>query len=111
MTTLPAVTCLRGVTPRERRWGGVAKSGSAVTGACMTGALRWTSQTMRTWSTIQKRPEVSNFGYCGDGTKWRRYMEIRRRDFVNGCAAASALLLAGIDSAAKGKNASNVPAS
>jgi hypothetical protein len=38
-------------------------------------------------------------------------MEIKRRDFVNGCAAASALLLAGIDSAAKGENASNAPAS
>jgi len=32
-------------------------------------------------------------------------MEIKRRDFVKGCAAASALLLAGIDSAAKGENA------
>ena len=38
-------------------------------------------------------------------------MEIKRRDFVKGCAAASGLLLAGIDSAAKGENASNAPAS
>ena len=38
-------------------------------------------------------------------------MEIKRRDFVNGCAAASALLLTGIGSAAKGENASNAPAS
>ena len=38
-------------------------------------------------------------------------MEIKRRDFVNGCAAASALLLAGIDSAAKGEDASKAPAS
>ena len=38
-------------------------------------------------------------------------MEIKRRDFVTGCAAAAALLLAGIDSAAKGENANNAPAS
>lgn len=38
-------------------------------------------------------------------------MEIKRRDFVNGCAAAAALLLAGVDSAAKGENASNGSAS
>jgi hypothetical protein len=37
-------------------------------------------------------------------------MQIKRRDFVNGCAAAAALLLAGIDSAAKGENAGNTPA-
>ena len=36
-------------------------------------------------------------------------MEIKRRDFVKGCAAASALLLTGIDSAAKGENANNAP--
>jgi hypothetical protein len=34
----------------------------------------------------------------------------KRRDFVKGCAAASILLLAG-DSAAKGENANNAPAS
>lgn len=38
-------------------------------------------------------------------------MEIKRRDFVNGCAAASALLLVGIDRAATGENANNAPAS
>jgi anaerobic selenocysteine-containing dehydrogenase len=38
-------------------------------------------------------------------------MEIKRRDFVKGCAAACALLLAGVDSAAKGENANNAPAS
>ena len=38
-------------------------------------------------------------------------MEIKRRDFINGCAAASALLLANIDSAAEGENANNAPAS
>jgi|SRR5579862_3234773 len=37
-------------------------------------------------------------------------MQIKRRDFVNGCIAASALLLAGIDSAAKRENGSNAPA-
>jgi hypothetical protein len=36
---------------------------SAVAGACLTGTLRWTSQTIDTWSTISKLPEVSNFGY------------------------------------------------
>ena len=36
---------------------------------------------------------------------------MKRRDFVNGCAAASALLLAGIESAATGENASSAPAS
>ncbi len=30
-------------------------------------------------------------------------MNIERRDFVKGCAAASVLALAGIDSAAKGR--------
>jgi hypothetical protein len=38
-------------------------------------------------------------------------MGIKRRDLVQGCAAASALLLTGIASAAKGKNANNAPAS
>lgn len=37
-------------------------------------------------------------------------MDIKRRDFIRGCAAASGLLLAGIDSAAKGANANNAPA-
>ena len=38
-------------------------------------------------------------------------MDIKRRDFVKGCAAASALLLAGIDSASIGENANDAPAS
>jgi hypothetical protein len=38
-------------------------------------------------------------------------MDIRRRDFVKGCAAASVLLLPGIADAANGENASNAPAS
>ena len=38
-------------------------------------------------------------------------MEIKRRDFVKGCAAAAALLLTGIDSAAEGENADTAPAS
>ena len=38
-------------------------------------------------------------------------MDIKRRDFVKGCAAASVLLLPGIASAAKGENANNAPAS
>ncbi len=38
-------------------------------------------------------------------------MDIKRRDFVTGCAAASVLLLAGIDGAAKGENTSNASAS
>ncbi|HEY9571543.1 MAG TPA: twin-arginine translocation signal domain-containing protein [Pusillimonas sp.] len=39
-------------------------------------------------------------------------MDIKRRDFVKGCAAASAcmVLLPGIASAAQGKNANNPPA-
>ncbi len=37
-------------------------------------------------------------------------MDIKRRDFVKGCAAASSLLLAGISSGAKGENADNAPA-
>jgi anaerobic selenocysteine-containing dehydrogenase len=42
----------------------------------------------------------------GDGD-----MEIKRRDFITGCAATSALLLAGIASGAKGENANKAPAS
>lgn len=38
-------------------------------------------------------------------------MDIERRDFVMGCAAVSALLLAGIGSAANGATAKNAPAS
>lgn len=38
-------------------------------------------------------------------------MDIKRRDFVKGCAAASVLLLPGIASAAKGANANNAQAS
>jgi hypothetical protein len=38
-------------------------------------------------------------------------MDMRRRDFVKGCAAAPVLLLPGIADAAKGENASNAPAS
>lgn len=38
-------------------------------------------------------------------------MDIERRDFVRGCAAASVLLLAGIDGGARGENANNAPAS
>jgi len=38
-------------------------------------------------------------------------MDIKRGDFIKGCAAASVLLLAGIDSAAKGENTNSVPAS
>ncbi len=38
-------------------------------------------------------------------------MDIKRRDFVWGGAAASALLLAGIDNAATGENANNAAAS
>lgn len=38
-------------------------------------------------------------------------MDIKRRDFVKGCAAASVLLLPGIASAAKGNNASDARAS
>jgi hypothetical protein len=38
-------------------------------------------------------------------------MDIKRRDFVKGCALASVLLLPSIASAAKGENASNAPAS
>jgi hypothetical protein len=38
-------------------------------------------------------------------------MDIKRRDFVKGCAAASVLLLPGIASAATGENANNAPAS
>jgi hypothetical protein len=38
-------------------------------------------------------------------------MGIKRRDFVQGCAAASALLLPGIASAAKGRSANNAPTS
>ncbi len=37
-------------------------------------------------------------------------MDIKRRDFVKGCAAASVLTLAGIDSTAKGRNAGDAPA-
>lgn len=38
-------------------------------------------------------------------------MDIKRRDVIKGCAAASVLLLAGIDGAAKGERANNAPAS
>lgn len=38
-------------------------------------------------------------------------MDIKRRDFVNGCAAACVLLLPGIASAAKGEKANNAPPS
>jgi anaerobic selenocysteine-containing dehydrogenase len=40
-------------------------------------------------------------------------MDIKRRDFVKGCAASSVLLLAlvSVDSAAKGEKAHNAPAS
>ncbi len=39
-------------------------------------------------------------------------MDIKRREFVRGCtAAASVLLLAGIDRTAKGENANDAPAS
>lgn len=38
-------------------------------------------------------------------------MDIKRRDFVMGCAAASVLLLPGIANAAKSENANNATAS
>ncbi len=38
-------------------------------------------------------------------------MDIKRRDFVKGCAAACTLLLAGTGSAAKGANANSAPTS
>lgn len=38
-------------------------------------------------------------------------MNIKRRDFVKGCAAACVLLLPGMASAAKGRNATNMPIS
>ncbi|SEF12510.1 hypothetical protein SAMN02787142_7842 [Burkholderia sp. WP9] len=38
-------------------------------------------------------------------------MDVKRRDFVKWCAAASVLLLPGIASAAKGENANNAPVS
>jgi hypothetical protein len=38
-------------------------------------------------------------------------MDIKRRDFVKGCALASVLLLPSIVSAATGENANNAPAS
>lgn len=38
-------------------------------------------------------------------------MDIKRREFVKGCAAASVLLLPGIASAAKGVDANSAPAS